>query len=85
MMGCGRLDSVVTAGFCCNSSFYPLVVVSEGRTLRIEGLDCHGDESRACCNFSASGEHVIATGTLEEDRGPSGWVLQAPELCTRPE
>jgi hypothetical protein len=88
MAGCGRLDSgkndADEAPICCNSSFFPLVVVSDGRTLRVDGHDCHGDESRACCNLAASGEDVIATGTLEqEDRGPTGWVLRGPALCAR--
>jgi len=67
---------------CCNSSYYPFVVISDGRVLRIDGFDCHGDESRACCDLAASGERVVATGTLEhEEREPPGWVLRRPELC----
>jgi hypothetical protein len=83
--GCGRLGPTTAdlPPICCNSSFFPLVVVSEGRALRVDGLDCDGDESRACCNLAASGEQVIATGTLDqEDHGPSGWVLRGPDLCT---
>jgi hypothetical protein len=84
--GCGRLSldsaAVEPSVVCCNSSFFPLVVVSDARALRVDGLDCHGDESRACCNLAASGERVMAEGTLEEEEhGPPGWVLRSPKLC----
>jgi hypothetical protein len=90
MVGCGWLDArgedPDQPPPCCNSSYYPLVVISDGRVLRVDGLDCHGDESRACCNLPASGERVIASGTLEpEEREPPGWVLRRPELCVAPD
>ncbi|HEX6278155.1 MAG TPA: hypothetical protein VFZ53_34155 [Polyangiaceae bacterium] len=86
MAGCGWLDARDAAPPCCNSSYYPLVVTEGGRSLRLDGFDCHGDESRACCNLAASGERVIATGTLEHDRlTPPGWVLRRPDLCAASE
>jgi hypothetical protein len=86
MGACGSLDpDASSAGApppCCNSSFFPIVLVSNGRVIRVEGFDCQGDESRACCNLAASGEQVIGMGTLEHaEREPLGWVLRNPELC----
>lgn len=87
MAGCGSMNPRPhDLPICCNSSYYPLVLISGERALRLDGLDCHGDESRACCNLAANGERVIATGALEhEERGPEGWVLRGPELCVMSE
>jgi|GEM_PF-2052935 len=68
---------------CCNQAWAPLGLVSEGFALPFEGLECAGDESRLCCSAPATGQAIVATGTLEweDGRGDSGWLLREPKLC----
>jgi hypothetical protein len=91
MAACGRLGpngEPVAWPFelCCNSSWYPLGLVSEGLALHLEGLDCGGDNSRSCCSASATGQAIVATGTLEwvANRGTPSWTLLDPQLCALP-
>jgi hypothetical protein len=69
---------------CCNGSWAPLGLVSEGFALRLEDLECGGDESRLCCGAPATGQAIVATGTLEweDGRGDAGWMLRDPKLCS---
>ena len=70
-------------GQCCNRETRPLVVAEDGagaaEGLRLDGVDCRGDESRMCCTAPAFGQAVIATGKLVGNY--TGWSLMAPELC----
>lgn len=69
---------------CCNGSWAPLGLVSEDFALRLEGMECEGDESRLCCSAPATGQAIVATGRLEwiDGRGDSGWTLLDPKLCS---
>jgi hypothetical protein len=84
----GRADSAVQSAnaptLCCNASWVPLGLVSEGLALRLEDMDCAGDGSRLCCSAPATGQAIIATGVLEWEngRGDAGWTLREPQLCS---
>jgi hypothetical protein len=69
---------------CCNGGWAPLGLVSDGFALRLEDLECEGDESRLCCSAPADGQAIVATGVLdwEDGRGDSGWMLRDPKLCS---
>jgi hypothetical protein len=88
LVGCDRWGPRETGGepprLCCNGSWAPLGLVSEGFALRLEDLECEGDESRLCCSAPATGQAIVATGTLEwqDGRGDSGWMLRDPKLCS---
>jgi hypothetical protein len=69
---------------CCNGSWAPLALVSDDCALRLEDMECQGDESRLCCTAPAAGQGIVATGVL--DRGDTGrddgWMLRDPKLCS---
>jgi hypothetical protein len=91
LMGCSRwgpgdsaLDSPNAQTVCCNTSWAPLGLISDGLALGLEDMDCAGDESRLCCSAPATGQAIVATGLLEWEngRGDSGWTLRDPKLCS---
>src|SRR5258708_5995192 len=69
---------------CCGGSWAPLGLVSECFALRLEDMECEGDESRLCCSAPVRGQAIVATGMLEwkQGRGGSGWMLRDPKLCS---
>ena len=50
--------------------------------LRGERVECSGDESRVCCDVEASGQEVIASGTLK--LVGTTHVLEETKLCVPP-
>ncbi len=52
---------------CCANSAGAEVGVAGTPPLRLQGFSCRGDDSRLCCNVSARGQTVIATGELADD------------------
>lgn len=88
LMGCsrwapGETEPPDAPQACCNGSWAPLGLVSEGFALRLEDLECQGDDSRLCCSAPATGQAIVATGRLEWDgRGEGGWMLREPKLCS---
>jgi len=89
LMGCSRwgpfdtgVDPPNAPLLCCNGTWAPLGLVSEGFALRLEDLECGGDGSRLCCSAPATGQGIVATGTLEWDNGSGDWLLRDPQLCS---
>jgi len=90
LVGCSRwgpgdtgVDPPNAPRLCCNGTWAPLGLVSDGLALRLEDLECAGDESRLCCSAPATGQAIVATGKLEWDTsGDSGWILREPKLCS---
>jgi len=90
LIGCSRwgpdhpgVDPPNAPELCCNQTWAPLGLVSDGLALRLEDLACAGDESRLCCSAPATGQAIVATGRLEWDtRGDAGWMLSEPRLCS---
>jgi len=91
LKGCSRwgpdhpgVDPPNAPELCCNGTWAPLGLVSDGLALRLEDLECAGDESRLCCSAPATGQAIVATGKLEWDTagGDAGWILREPKLCS---
>jgi hypothetical protein len=82
--GRGWVEPPNAPTLCCNGGWAPLGLESNGLALRLEGMECEGDESRLCCSAPAMGQTVVATGTLEweDGRGDAGWTLREPRLCS---
>ena len=74
---------------CCNGASASIVLGAAAKTLRLDGLGCHGDESLVCCDTPAYGQSVVATGRLQPDDGvpfgaASRWKLVDVTLCVDP-
>ena len=88
MAACGRglfvVDPPNAPTLCCNGNWAPLGLVSDGFALQLEHMKCEGDESRLCCTAPATGQPIVATGTLDWDDNltPPGWLLRDPKLCS---
>jgi hypothetical protein len=88
MAACGRglfwVDPPNAPTLCCNGAWAPLGLVSDGFALQLEHMECEGDESRLCCTAPATGQTIIASGTLDwdDDITPPGWLLRDPKLCS---
>jgi hypothetical protein len=63
---------------CCNGSWAPLGLVSDGFAVQLEHMECRGDESRLCCTAPATGQPIIAIGTLDWDDNLTPPRLAAP-------
>lgn len=91
LAGCARgmpwdhvVESPNAPKLCCNGAFARLGLISDGFALQLEHMECQGDESRLCCTAPATGQPIIATGTLDwdDDITPPGWLLRDPKLCS---
>jgi hypothetical protein len=83
-------------GACCHHIGSSVVLDNRGNSVELEssehalglaGYECHGDDSKGCCNVIADGRTVIARGRLVESagRGESReppWELREASLCT---
>ncbi len=73
---------------CCNGRGLEAFVGDIPNGVRLDGVRCGGDESRACCNIPAFGQTVVATGRLVEEHETSVterggyWALTEVTLCT---
>ena len=81
VLGVGALSSwaVGCESSCCSQMFAPVVLAGATDVLRLQGLECQGDDSEICCGAPAYGQTVIASGRL--GLGTDGWVLDDPEIC----
>lgn len=81
VMSDGAISTAVSCakGQCCNGRYAQLVLAGPPYDLELHGLGCGGDESRLCCELSALGEEVIATGVMSYSNGRL--LLTSPELC----
>ena len=57
-----------------------MVIGGTADVLRLEKLDCAGDDSRLCCDLPALGQPVIATGVLARSR-TGDYSLASPTVC----
>ena len=69
---------------CCGRARAPIAVGTNDGMLALVGLNCSGDESRACCDAPAYGQIVIATGKLERVDAAQGWRLANASVCEEP-
>jgi hypothetical protein len=81
--GCGQEAGRVR---CCNRAGGEVIVSDGARTIRIDGLYCHGDDSRSCCNVPAYGQEVVTSGTLLGDTNYNAtdenrWHLTNAQVC----
>jgi hypothetical protein len=84
MVGC---PSSLTEQRCCNGCGIGVVVGDPSHAIKLDGLGCHGDESRLCCDVPAFGQSVVAAGTLSRTIHPDSsagvtWSLGEVSLCT---
>jgi len=72
---------------CCPNTSRAVVVgatdLDADGLLKLENLECRGDDSRLCCNVPAYGQQVRVEGTLER-AGVSDFWLKAPQVCQEP-
>jgi hypothetical protein len=79
----GALISVpCRAGECCRHLPRPVEIGGGRDGLKLQSLECRGDDSRVCCPVPAFGQTVVATGTLAQLRS-GRWMLTGPQLCVR--
>jgi len=85
-------------GACCHQLGTRVVLDNRGTAAELEnsehalglaGYECHGDDSKGCCNVIANGRAVIARGRLVETGGGVElheplWELRDGSLCTLP-
>jgi len=84
-------------GACCHQIGTRVVLDNRGTAAELEnsehalglaGYECHGDDSKGCCNVIADGRAVIARGRLVETGGVELhaplWELRDGSLCTLP-
>lgn len=82
--GCGQEAGRVR---CCNRAGGEVIVSDGARVIRIDGLYCHGDDSRSCCNVPAYGQEVVTSGTLLGDTtnynasDENRWHLANAHVC----
>lgn len=73
------------AGQCCNHVSVRAVLAGPVVDVELVGLGCAGDESRLCCNVSAEGQQVVATGRLRRAEASKAWQLVDASLCALPD
>jgi hypothetical protein len=68
-------------GCCVLLQQLAILVGEDASKFRLPGIGCFGDKSRMCCNVTAKGQMVVATGPMRLEL--SGWVFQREvKLCT---
>lgn len=72
--------SPLVEGRCAPAEPKPIVLGRDTNPLLIDGLTCHGDGSRRCCDACAFGQDVVARGHLAASG--ARWILRNPQLCT---
>lgn len=76
----------VAACPCCNeASRWAALIGDNGFASRLPNIGCFGDDSRLCCNVSATGQRVVATGKvrlLGQGAEQRGYFVGEVTLCT---
>jgi hypothetical protein len=86
LSGGGTTKALCVNG-CCNQVSLDAFVGSMPDAIGLDGHSCAGDDSRLCCDLSAFGQTVVASGTLTKVSATvtmmygTQWTLTNAELC----